>query len=253
MLRDKIDYGLDAPAICYGMFGIGGAGLLVAVLSPILSSGLLLFALLSIAALATLYGFGMGAYMIWSSRIGKRRTCEMLMDQIDRVRRWNGDETVLDVGCGRGLLLIGAAKRLTAGKAYGIDIWKSDDQSNNTPEAPLENSKIAGVADRVEIKTGDARQIPFADASFDVVVSHWVIHNIEEQVDRSAALQEIWRVLKPNGVLALADIAFVEAYAKEIESWNPKSIRFNSGGLEAKIMGLLSGGTFSPQYLIVQK
>jgi len=76
---------------------------------------------------------------------------------------------------------------------------------------------------------------------------------MEEQHDRSASLQEIWRVLKPNGILALADIAFVEAYAEEIEQWNPKSIQFNSGGLEAKIMGFLSGGTYSPHYLIAQK
>jgi len=53
---------------------------------------------------------------------------------------------------GSRLLVIGAAKRLTSGKAFGIDIWKRDDQSDNTPEAPIENAKMAGVADRVEIK-----------------------------------------------------------------------------------------------------
>jgi len=253
MIRAKINYGLDAPAICYGMFSIGIFGILVSILSSIFLSSPLSLVLDSIAAIITAYGLGMGSYMVWSSRVGKLRTCEILMNQIDNVRKWNGDETVLDVGCGRGLLLIGAAKRLKSGKAFGIDIWKNEDQANNSPDAAIENAEIAGVADRVQIKTGDARQIPFADQSFDIVVSHWVIHNIEEQNDRSNALQEMWRVLKSDGVLALADISFVPDYMKEIESWKVKSIHFNNGGLEAKIMDILSGGTYCPQYLIIRK
>ncbi len=253
MTYTKINYGLDAPPICYGMFAIGFFGLIVAILSPLFVSDLLLLGVEAIACLMAAYGVGMGIYMVWSSRIGKLRTCETLMNEIGRIRPWKGDEIVLDVGCGRGLLLIGAAKRLTSGKAYGIDLWKGEDQADNSPEAPLENAKRAGVADRVEIKTGDARQIPFAPEAFDVVVSHWVIHNIEEENDRSIALQEIWRVLKPDGVLALADISFVKAYLDQIKGWNSKSISFYDGGNEAKLMGFLSGGTFRPQYLIVKK
>jgi len=40
---------------------------------------------------------------------------------------------VLDVGCGRGLLLIGAARRLTTGKAVGVDIWQAEDRVGNLP------------------------------------------------------------------------------------------------------------------------
>jgi ribonucleotide reductase alpha subunit len=79
-----------------------------------------------------------------------------------------GDETVLDVGCGRGLLLIGAAKRLTTGKAVGVDIWNAEDLSGNRPEATLENARLERVAERVEVKDGDARRLPFADGTFDV-------------------------------------------------------------------------------------
>src|SRR5437660_1447109 len=80
-------------------------------------------------------------------------------------------EAVLDVGCGRGLLLNAAARRLTTGKAVGVDLWQNADLSNNRPEATLENARLEGVADRVQVKDGDARQLPFADAVFDVVVS----------------------------------------------------------------------------------
>src|SRR5215208_5553655 len=61
-----------------------------------------------------------GAQILFS-KVGKYRECERLLDSIP----WRGDEIVLDVGCGRGLLLVGAAKRLRTGRAVGVDIWQS--------------------------------------------------------------------------------------------------------------------------------
>ena len=73
-----------------------------------------------------------------------------------------GCEQVLDVGCGRGLMLIGAAKRLNTGRAIGVDIWKMEDQSQNLPTAALANAKIEFVAERVEVRTADMRGVPLA-------------------------------------------------------------------------------------------
>jgi cyclopropane fatty-acyl-phospholipid synthase-like methyltransferase len=58
---------------------------------------------------------------IWSSKIGKIRETKRILGVYD----WSGDEKVLDVGCGRGLMLIAVAKRLTKGKAFRVDIWDS--------------------------------------------------------------------------------------------------------------------------------
>jgi cyclopropane fatty-acyl-phospholipid synthase-like methyltransferase len=55
---------------------------------------------------------------IWSSKIGKIRETKRILGVYD----WSGDEKVLDVGCGRGLMLIAVAKRLTKGKAFRVDI-----------------------------------------------------------------------------------------------------------------------------------
>ena len=44
-------------------------------------------------------------------------------------------------------MVIGAARRLTTGKAVGIDLWSAEDQTANTPEAALDNARIEGVAD----------------------------------------------------------------------------------------------------------
>ena len=109
----------------------------------------------------------MGLWMLWNSRIGKVRRRERLLQRI----AWTGRERVLDVGCGRGLMLIGAAKRLNTGKATGIDIWQSEDLSGNRPEAAMENARREGVADRIEVQTAEMRQMPFPANTFDVVVS----------------------------------------------------------------------------------
>jgi ubiquinone/menaquinone biosynthesis C-methylase UbiE len=63
----------------------------------------------------------------------------------------------------------------------------------------LRNAVAEGVADRVEVKTGDITRLPFPDASFDAVISMTVLHNIPSRAARDAALAEFARVLKPGG------------------------------------------------------
>lgn len=119
-----------------------------------------------------------------------------------------GDEQLLDLGCGRGAVLIEAARRLPAGRAVGVDRWTAD-QSGNRPEATLANAAAAGVADRVEVHTADLRSLPFPDESFDVVTSAMAIHNIRSSEGRRQALDEAVRVLRPGGRLLLADPSLV--------------------------------------------
>ncbi len=74
---------------------------------------------------------------------------------------FKGDEQVLDIGCGRGAVLLLAAKHLTTGKAVGIDLWKREDQSGNSINATAHNAMVEGVFNRVELKTGDMTTMPF--------------------------------------------------------------------------------------------
>jgi ubiquinone/menaquinone biosynthesis C-methylase UbiE len=124
-----------------------------------------------------------------------------------------GREAVLDVGCGRGLLLIGAARRLPAGRAVGLDLWSQVDLSDNRASATLANAAAEGVAARVEVQEGDMRQLPFPDGSFDAVVASLSIHNLYSPEGRRQAIREIVRVLKPGGKVALLDIRHVREYA----------------------------------------
>ena len=75
--------------------------------------------------------------MIWSSKVAKPSLRDRLLDSLEL----KGDEKVLDVGCGRGLLLIGIAKRLKSGKATGIDVWSHEDLSGNSADATKANAK----------------------------------------------------------------------------------------------------------------
>ena len=154
----------------------------------------------------------MAVWMICSSKFGKVREREMYLDLL----QWRGDERVLDVGCGRGLFLIGAAKRLTTGRATGVDIWQAEDLSGNEPAATLDNARIERVAERVEMQTADARKLPFDDASFDVVLSSAALHNIYDAGERQTAVREIARVLKVGGRVLIADVRHLSQYAQTL-------------------------------------
>jgi SAM-dependent methyltransferase len=131
-----------------------------------------------------------------------------IRDRLLRSMVWSGNERVLDVGCGRGLLLIGAAERLTDGMAIGVDRWVRGAVSGNGREAALRNAKLAGVANRVEVCDGDARKLPLSDATIDVVLSNFVVHELDTPAERALMLSEITRVLKPGGRVALVDFIF---------------------------------------------
>jgi ubiquinone/menaquinone biosynthesis C-methylase UbiE len=97
---------------------------------------------------------------------------------------------------------------LTTGKAVGVDRWVAGALTGNRPEAVLHNARLEGVSERVEVKDGDVRQLPFSDASFDAVLSNFVVHEVKSRAEREQVLREMVRVLKPGGRLVLVDFIF---------------------------------------------
>lgn len=144
---------------------------------------------------------------------------------------WNGDENVLDVGCGNGILLLGAAKRFPNGKGVGIDLW-TEGSGDNRREVFLENAKIEGVADRVVLQNEDARQLPFEDETFDVIISGLTIHHLRAEANK--AIREMTRVLKPGGWMAIYDEPSTIMYCRKL-------MRDNALDIEMKTADMIYG------------
>jgi ubiquinone/menaquinone biosynthesis C-methylase UbiE len=193
------NYGIDAPPIVAALLGGGIACIIISRLTPLT---FLMWPGVSWALT--------GLWMFIGSKVIKLRLRDRFLDAL----KLSGSESVLDVGCGRGLLLIGAAKRLTTGQATGLDLWRSMDQAGNALEVTLANARAEGVEAKVKLETGDMTKMPFPDASFDLVVSSWAIHNVPSAEGRAAACREIARVLKPGGRVAILDIFNTGEYAQ---------------------------------------
>lgn len=226
MSKRKPDYGLDAPGVFRGLL-IGGLA------AAIVGYCLVRWAfrgntgsLLGLAFAVRNIGIGclIGAAMMFaSSRYGKFH----VRDRLLRGLNLRGDEAVLDVGCGHGLLLIGAAKKLPRGRAVGVDLWSQVDQGDNSRAATLRNAEIENVADRVEVHDGDMRKLPFADSSFNAAVAHFAIHNISGHEGRREAIREIVRVLKPGGQVALSDMKSVGLYGDELRKSGMSAVKIS--------------------------
>src|SRR6185436_5889430 len=130
-MNAKVDYGVDAPGVVRNLVLVAVAGLAIWLTAAVgwwsgridipLSKVHIILPLSRMVIWPAVACGLMACWMVWDSKIGKVREREWLLDRI----AWSGAERVLDVGCGRGLLLIGAAKRLTTGSAVGIDLWQA--------------------------------------------------------------------------------------------------------------------------------
>src|SRR6516165_11271709 len=162
--RRRGSYGIDAPIAPIFMAVLAALEVALAVIServlPLLAA-LFILAILGFYLYTTLRG----KFVVWAE----------LLDQLNL----RGDERILDLGCGRGAVLLLAAQHLRTGRAVGVDLWRSGDQSGNSADATRRNAAAEGVSDRVELQTADMTSLPFESDSFDLVVSNIAIHNIK--------------------------------------------------------------------------
>jgi SAM-dependent methyltransferase len=198
------DYGYDAPFALVVFAALALVSAIAAVVAwaegPDRTAALTAFYFLFFLANASSF--------FYTTRRGKFIEWKRILDGL----RLRGDESVLDMGCGRGAVLTAAATRLKTGRATGIDIWSRTDQSGNTAAVTRRNASLEGVADRVRIVTGDMRALPFQDGVFDLVLSSLAIHNIRTKADRRRAVAEAFRVVKPGGTVVIADIRAAAVY-----------------------------------------
>ncbi len=179
------------------------------------------------------------ALYIHTTRRGKFEVWARILDGLGL----RGDETLLDMGCGRGAVLLTAAKALPAGRAIGVDLWRAD-QTGNSAQQTLANAAAENVADRVEVRTADITDLPLDNDSVDVIVSSLVIHNIPSPEGRARAIREAARVLRPGGKLAIADLWATRRHAELLRELGWQVRRRNLG------WRMWWGGPWAPTHLL---
>jgi arsenite methyltransferase len=216
-------FGVDAPKV---PVVIGAVALLLVVICCLLmitdrfGAGLLTMifaAFFVLCVFSYLYTTLHGKFVWWAD----------LLDDA----RLKGDEYAVDLGCGRGAVLISLAKRLKTGRVSGIDLWRSKDQSGNDIEAIKHNARVCGVEDRVELNTGNITTLPYFDGQFDLVVSSLAIHNLKAREDRRQAITEAVRVLEPGGKIIIADISHTDEYADWLTEAGMESVTLQDLGV----------------------
>ena len=128
---------------------------------------------------------------IWAGFAANEGFTTLAAAELVAFAKVQGGESVLDVGCGTGVVAVTAARHGASVK--GLDL---------TPvllERARENAAIAGV--EIEFIEGDAEALPYPDASFDVVLSQFG-HMFAPRPEVTTA--EMLRVLKPGGRIAFA-------------------------------------------------
>jgi arsenite methyltransferase len=242
-LTTRPDYGVDAPAVMRNFFIFGTLCLLLAIFGP----HIVHLGPLEISAHGFFWpaGFllGEGFLFLLYVKVGKFKHRDFMLS----LHNWRGDEDVLDVGCGRGLLLAGAAKRIAAlkgtGHVTGIDVWSNVDMGGNSADATQHNLDLEGVASICTLISQPAQDMTFADATFDIIVSNLCLHNIYDAPTRRRALDQIVRVLKPGGIALISDYKLTGEYATEL---------INAGLIVEKKRGSLVT-TFPPLTVVIAR
>lgn len=110
----------------------------------------------------------------------------------------NHGHEFLDIGCGTGDVAIAVLRKAPTTRVTGIDV-----SSDMLARAAAKTLKT-GLSDRITYQQADATKLPFADASFDGIISAFCIRNI---TDHAAALVEMRRILRPGGTVSILELA----------------------------------------------
>ena len=229
---------------------IGGIGAIAATLM------ILFFALWHLMIAGIVFAI-LTAVMIWFLWLRKQYAYGGggIMDQVHQklipYLEFDGEGTILEVGCGSAPLVVRCALTWPGAKVIGLDYWGVSFDYNK--ELCEKNAALEGVGDRCTFIRGDARKLDLPDESVDAVISNYVYHNIMG-ADQQELLLESLRVLKKGGVFALHDdmkptmYGDMEAFAQKLRDMGYEEVelvdtRETIFGSEARAKAVMLGGS----------
>ena len=130
---------------------------------------------------------------------------------------WDGEGTLLDIGCGAAALTIRCAKAFPKAKLVGMDYWGAE--WNYAKEQCEANAKAEGVADRITFHKGDAAHLEDPDETFDATVSNFVFHEVRSAKDKRDVVREALRIVKKGGAFSFQDMFSQKALYGDMEEF----------------------------------
>lgn len=154
---------------------------------------------LSLLALAAYFAHARRCFSPQGGNV-QARIQELLLERLD----WDGQGQALDIGCGGGTLTLALAQRHPQAQVVGVDYWG---QAWEFSQAQCQaRAQALGLDQRVRFQRASAAALPFADQSFDLVVSNLVFHEVSQAKDKRQVVAEALRVLKPGGRFVFQDL-----------------------------------------------
>lgn len=138
---------------------------------------------------------------------------------------------VLDVGCGRGMVLITSLVAYPNAEGVGLDLWRSRDQTGNDPLTTMENAQANNVEDRVQLVTESMADMSLPSDSFDGVFANVAIQNIKSRDGRRDAIANIYRVTAPGGSIRIVDIQYIKEYRDDLIALGAQDVKTKWFGL----------------------
>jgi len=146
-------------------------------------------------ALISPYNLGFCVYNWGFTVLGGRRH-EAFRQRIIELAQLRGNEDVLDAGCGTGLTTLRIAEQWRGCKVHGIDL------SPKMIEVARNDAEDRGLI--VDLRAGSITDLPYPDATFDVVLTNIMFHHLDLAEKRQAVV-EIARVLRSGGRFVSAE------------------------------------------------
>jgi SAM-dependent methyltransferase len=202
------------------------AAMIIICMALLFASGFFLIGVVIFAVLLAYFAF---AYNRFSPTGGDLQTkiLDLILKRID----WDGTGRAIDIGCGNGALGIKVAKKYQKARVGGIDYWGAD--WDFAKETCVKNAEVEGVIDRMEFQKASASSLPFTDEYFDLAVSNFVFHEVNDTKDKRDVIKEALRVVKKGGKFVFQDLFLVKSIygepddlIKTIRSWGVENVEF---------------------------